>query len=175
MCDEPTLQTDRLTLRAAELADFEPIVEIWAHPDVVRYIGGRAFTRHESWMRLIRNPGLWQMLGYGYWTLVETASNKFVGQCGVADFKREMSLDISGIPEAGWVLHPDFHGRGYAFEAMSAVVRWTDENLSAPQTCAIIDPGNAVSIHLANKLGYKNPQSAMLGDSNVEVYFRDRR
>ena len=175
MREAPKLTTDRLTLRAAVREDYETIVDIWSNPEVVRFIGGRAFTRHESWMRLLRQPGLWQMLGYGYWTVVETETDRMIGQMGFGDFKREISIDVSGIPEAGWVLHPDFHGKGFAREAMDAIINWGDRHLNAAQTCAFIDPSNTASILLAEKLGFADPQPAKLGTDGVLAFFRQSR
>jgi RimJ/RimL family protein N-acetyltransferase len=44
----PTLETERLILRPHRLADFDAYVEMWADPDVVRFIGGKPFDRESS-------------------------------------------------------------------------------------------------------------------------------
>ena len=174
MNQAPTLQTDRLTLRATLKEDFEGSARLWADPDVVRYIGGQPSSRHDSWLRLLRLPGLWALVGYGYWTVIETQTGAFVGQAGLADFQRELSIDISGMPEAGWVFSPEFHGRGLAFEAMQAVLSWADNDLRAERTCALIAPENAPSIRLAKKLGYGSMREGRLGEVETLVFYRER-
>lgn len=158
----PRLETKRLILRETRADDFDACAALWADARVVRHIGGTPSTPGESWNRMLRFPGLWTLLGYGYWTLEEAASGRFCGQVGFADFKRDLSLDIDGVPEAGWVLSPDIHGKGYATEAMTAALAWLDAHVEAPASCCLIDPDNAASIRVAEKLGYAEPQTAIL-------------
>jgi RimJ/RimL family protein N-acetyltransferase len=103
---------------------------------------------------MLRYAGLWSMLGYGYWAVEERASYKFVGDVGFADFHRELVPSIAGIPEAGWVLDPQFYGRGYATEALHAALAWADANISSDRTACIIAPENVASIRVAEKAGY---------------------
>ena len=168
----PRIETERLVLRETRASDFDACAKLWSDERVVRHIGA-ASTPTQSWARMLRFPGLWALLGYGYWTL-ETRDGVFVGQVGLADFKREISIDIAGIPETGWVLSPDHHGQGYATEAMRAVLSWADESLDAPRTCCLIAPGNAASIRVADKLGYGARQDAKLGDADTLVFWRKR-
>ena len=170
----PTLVTERLTLRETRLEDFEPSAAMWADEAVVRHISGHPSTRFESWARLLRFPGLWELLGYGYWSVIETETNTLVGQAGLADFKREMTPSIEGIPEAGYVLSPKVHGKGYATEAMSAVMRWADNVLDAPRYCALIAPDNAASIRVAEKLGFGDRQEALFSGQPTYLLWRPR-
>lgn len=151
----PTLATPRLTLRAHRAADFEDSVAMWSNPDVVRFMGAKPATPEEVWARLLRYIGHWTLLGYGFWLISETASGAFVGEAGLADFRRAISPPLGADPEAGWALAPWAHGRGYAAEAVSAILGWADQSLGAPRTVCIIDPRNAPSLTLAGKLGFR--------------------
>lgn len=170
----PTLTTERLILRETLYEDFEPSAALWGDDSVVRYISGRPSSRSESWARLLRFPGLWALLGYGYWTVIERETGRFVGQAGLADFKRDMTPSIEGVPDAGYVFSPAFHGHGYATEAMRAVMGWADDVLKAPLTCAIIQDENLASIRVAEKLGFGRAETADLGGTPVTLYWRDR-
>jgi len=171
----PRLRTDRLILRETRAEDFEPCATLWGDERVTRHIGGKPSSATQSWARMLRFPGLWALLGYGYWTLEDQADGAFCGQAGFADFKRDLSVDIDGVPEAGWVLSPHVHGRGYATEAMSAALAWLDAHVNAPASCCLIDPDNAASIRVADKLGYADPQRAVLsGEAETLVLFRPR-
>jgi RimJ/RimL family protein N-acetyltransferase len=169
----PTLSTERLVLRAARADDFDNTVALWADERVYRHIGGVASPPDHSWRRLQQFAGLWALLGYGYW-IVETLEGGFVGQVGVADFKRACSVDIGGVPETGWVLSPDHHGQGYATEAMRAVTSWMDTHLEAPRSCCLIAPENAESIRVAEKLGYGEREMGKLGEADTLVMWRPR-
>ncbi|MEP6968502.1 MAG: GNAT family N-acetyltransferase [Pseudomonadota bacterium] len=149
------MTTGRLTLRPHGLGDFADSLAMWADPAVVRYIGGAPSSPEEAWSRLLRYAGLWRLLGFGYWCIRETASTRFVGEAGLADFKRTMVPDLAGAPEAGWVLAAWAHGRGYASEAMRAILAWADDTLEAKRTVCMIEPENGASIRLSQKLGYR--------------------
>ncbi len=151
----PTLMTNRLTLRAHGVADFDSSLALWSDPEVVRFIGGKTATAEEVWARLLRYSGHWALLGFGFWTIHEAATGAFVGEAGLADFRRAITPPLGPDPEAGWVLAPQAHGRGYAREAVSAILGWADETLQAARTTCIIDPLNAPSLKLADKLGYR--------------------
>jgi RimJ/RimL family protein N-acetyltransferase len=73
---------------------------------------------------------------------------------GFADFHRDLPQSVQGIPEIGFALAVEAHGRGYATEALGKVLEWGDANLAAATTICIIHRDNQPSIHLARKLGY---------------------
>jgi RimJ/RimL family protein N-acetyltransferase len=124
-------------------------------------------------MRLLRYSGLWDFLGYGYWALEERETGRYIGQIGFADFKRGLVGFDGHYPEAGWVLHPDSAGKGYATEAMLAACGWLDDQDSWPRSFCIISPDNRQSLRVANKLGYRYVLDVAFGEENVQVYFRE--
>lgn len=151
----PSLQTERLVLSAHGLDDFADSAAMWGDPEVTRYIGGRPFSEEEVWARLLRYAGHWRLLDFGYWAVREKASGRFVGDVGFGDFRRELTPSFDGAPEAGWVLAPWSHGRGYASEAVNAVLAWGDVRFAAARTVCMIDPANAASLRVADKAGYR--------------------
>ncbi len=157
----PQLETSRLVMRAHRAADWDASAALWADPAVTRYIGGKPATRAETWDKLLRYGGLWALLGYGYWAVEDRASGAFAGEVGLADFKRELDPALTVCPEAGWVLAPAFHGRGYATEAVSAMLVWSDANVAAGQTFCLIAPGNSASLRVAAKAGYALPATTL--------------
>jgi len=151
----PTLETERLRLRAHRPEDFSHCVALWADPVVTRYIGGKPLTREEVWAHMLRYAGHWKWLGYGYWLLEEKASGKFVGEVGFADQQREIEPALDAMPEIGWVLSPGSHGKGYATEAVRAAQAWGDRKFGASKTVCLIHPDNLASIRVAEKCGYQ--------------------
>jgi len=73
---------------------------------------------------------------------------------GFADFKRDITPSIRGLPEMGWVLTSAHHGKGYATEGVRAALAWADEHLRTERTVCLINPDNAASIRVAEKAGY---------------------
>ena len=151
----PTLETERLRLRAYRREDFPALLAMWADPLVMRHVLRRASTEEETWGRLLRYAGLWPLLGFGYWAVEERSTGRFVGDVGFADFRREMTPSFGDAPEAGWVLAEWAHGKGYATEAVRAAHVWSDAHLHRTDyTACMIALENAPSIGVALKCGY---------------------
>jgi RimJ/RimL family protein N-acetyltransferase len=151
----PALETDRLRLRGHRRDDHLALSAMWADPEVVRFIGGKPSSAEESWSRLMRYAGHWPLTGFGYWAIEEKATGRYLGDVGLADFKRELAPPLDGTPEIGWALASWAHGKGLAQEAIRAVLAWADANLEVRRTVCLIAPEHAASIHLAEKFGYR--------------------
>jgi RimJ/RimL family protein N-acetyltransferase len=167
------LETPRLLLRPHRLDDFAAAFAMWADPAVTRYIGGRPFTAEETWSRLLRYAGHWQLLGYGYWVIERKTTRTFTGEIGFADYHRDLKPSLDGTPEIGWALIPSAHGQGFATEAVRAVVAWGDAHFGAIRTACIISPENKASIRVAEKCGYRGNGSATYKDAPTLVFVRD--
>ncbi|WP_426753831.1 GNAT family N-acetyltransferase [Myxococcus sp. Y35] len=151
----PTVETERLVLSGHRLEDFEECLAMWADPAVVRHISGKPSTREEMWARLLRYVGHWQLLGYGFWVVREKATGRLVGEVGLGDFHRDMQPSLDSAFEAGWVLAPWSHGKGYATEAVRAALAWADAHLRPARMACIIAPENVASIRVAEKCGFR--------------------
>ncbi|MCB1445627.1 MAG: GNAT family N-acetyltransferase [Rhizobiaceae bacterium] len=150
----PVLDTPRLIVRAHRPDDFDAYCALWADPDVVRFIGGAVFSREACWSRFLRHAGHWHHLGFGFLAVEDRETGRFVGEAGFHEMRRELAPSIEGTLEAGWALMPAFHGHGYGFEAMRALVGWADEAFPGRRMTAIIEPDNAPSIRVARRLGF---------------------
>lgn len=151
----PTILTARLKLSAPHPSDFEEFADTWADKDVVKFVGGQPRDPQDSWLTLMRNAGFWDLLGFGPWTVRERESGDFVGDTGFADYRRGMTPNISGFPEAGWVFAKRHWGKGYATEALTATHDWLDSQMPGRSVC-IIEPDHAASIAVAKKVGYRD-------------------
>ena len=166
----PVLETPRLTLRGHRATDLADSLSLWSDTDVVRFIGGKPASREEVWARVLRYIGHWAVAGYGMWHIRERASDRFVGEVGMADFQRDIAVPFHDAPETGWALRPWSHGKGYATEAMSAVLSWSAAR--HPRTVCMIDPDNSASLRVAAKLGYREMTRADYKTSQVVLFER---
>ncbi len=148
----PTLTTDRLTIAPMALDHFEAHAAAWSDPEMTRFIGGEPRSRNISWGKFLAGAGLWPIMGYGYWTFVDRQTGAYVGNGGLAQFERGIA-ELEGYPEAGWAFAHEAWGKGYATEAMTAILGWADAQGLGEIRC-IIDPGNAASHKVATKLGF---------------------
>jgi RimJ/RimL family protein N-acetyltransferase len=148
-------ETSRLLMRQPTLADFPDSFAMWQDPKVARFTVGRPSIEEEAWTRLLRYVGHWSLLGFGYWTVREKGTGRFVGEVGFANYHRELTPAFGDRPELGWVLASWSHGQGYATEAASAALAWGWETWGERETVCMIAPANAPSLNVAGKLGFK--------------------
>ena len=169
-----TITTERLVMRPPARADFEDCAALWAHTDVVRYLGlAKPSTREEAWARLNRYVGHWAMQGYGFWAVRERDGGRYVGEIGVADFKRDLDPSLSGALEMGWILSPSAWGKGYATEAVRAGVAWCSPRFPDERLMCLIDPDNGASLRVAARCGFKEYARTFYKDT--EVLLLERR
>jgi RimJ/RimL family protein N-acetyltransferase len=155
MTEPVILETPRLRLRPPRLDDFEAMAALWADARVAQFIGGKPSTPEESWSRLIRYIGFWPALGFGYFAITDRQTGAFLGEAGLADFHRDIAPSLDDFAEAGWALMPDAWGKGFAHEALTAILYWYSKTLDPRLVACIINPDNAASIRLAGKTGFR--------------------
>lgn len=87
---------------------------------------------------------------YGVWVLIDRGSRTVVGDAG---FMGPPGADET--IEIGYSIVPDRRGRGYATEAVSALVAWA---LDRPDVSAVVAgcaAGNTPSIRLLERVGFR--------------------
>ncbi|UYZ60883.1 GNAT family N-acetyltransferase [Hymenobacter latericus] len=151
----PRLETADLILRGPKLDDLHESADMHTDPDFFRYLGNKPNTEEEVWRRILSQLGHWAMLGYGSWAIEEKATGRYIGGVGFFDYQRDLNPSIKGTPEAGWVLSPRVHRRGYASQALEAALAWADTNFPTNRITCIIDPDNEASLRLAGKFGFR--------------------
>ncbi len=169
----PTIETPRLRLREHRQDDLAAYSALWADPIVVLHTVGVPQTPEECWGRFLRAHGHWAVVGYGYWVVEEKDTGRFIGEIGFADLHRDISPSLDGMPEAGWIISPEFHGKGYATEAVQAMHEWGNKYFGRIRTCCIISPENDASIRVAEKTGYKEVAHTLYKEHPVIVFHRD--
>ena len=151
----PTLETERLILRAVKADDLDTLLKLWCEPKVYKFIAGKPSTLEDSWRGILRDIGQWHLLGFGFWMLEEKATGAVIGEAGFLNCKRDVVPSMNETPEMGWVLFSAYHGKGFATEAMKEIAAWGDQNLAQAVTACIISPENSASLRVAQKLNFK--------------------
>jgi len=147
----PTLESERLLLRPMRMSDADDMFAYARREDVTTYLlwmphSSPSYTR--DYLAYIEER---YALGEFYdWAVVEKASGRMIGTCG---FTR---IDAPhNAAELGYVLNPDYHGRGYGTEAAARVLRFGFEELSLHRIEAKFMQGNEASLHVMEKLGMR--------------------
>ena len=169
--DMPDLITDRLLLRPISVADFDALFWLRTDERVNRYIDRQPPGSLEdvaSWFEKMTenaaNNGLF------YWAICRKEQPSLIGTACLfnfseADFKAEI----------GYELHPDFQKKGFAGEALRAVVGFCFDKLPVETIEAFIHEKNQPSINLIEKLGFKPDSQPADENEKGFVLFRLKR
>ena len=154
----PTVETERLVLRPWRAGeDLDALAALNADPRVMRWIAPfRPLSRAESAALLERIVAQWTEHGYGLWAVAPRAAADGAGCIGFAGLAVPAFLPaVLPAVEVGWRLAPAWWGRGLATEAARAAVAHAFGPLGLPCVVAIVDPGNAASLRVVEKLGMR--------------------
>jgi len=142
------LQTGRLILRRQEVSDVGPLVDLWADPDVTRYLGG---PRDRDWLREVFEKTAEAPFAeeYDLWPVVEKETGEVVGHCGLLEKEVEGRKEI----ELTYVFSRSAWGKGYATEIGRALRDHAFQELGIEWLIALIEPENVASGRVARKVG----------------------
>lgn len=147
----PVLETPRLRLRPFTREDQPDHTQLYGDPEVTRYLGGGPFEGAEIQTRSRRAidlfVGHWVSHGFGVWAVLDRATGRFIGQCGLS------RLPDLGEVEVLYALERGAWGRGLASEAARAAVRHGFEVVGLERIIALVRPANAGSRRVLGTLG----------------------
>lgn len=160
----PVLETERLRLRPFRVADVGTYARYCADPEVMRWLGGRIWSRTESWRHLAMLVGHWQLRGFGMWAVERRSDGALLGRVGC--------IEPDGWPgfEIGWLIGREHQGQGYATEAARASLAWAHDVLGKDRVVHLIAAGNLASEAVATKLGAKRAGNAEVHGMPVVVW-----
>ncbi|MEW7009688.1 MULTISPECIES: GNAT family N-acetyltransferase [unclassified Lentilitoribacter] len=142
----PTIETERLILRAWREDDLDNFVDFWADAEQTKYVGGTR-QRTEIWRAMSGANGGWSMRGCGMMAVESKETGELVGNAGL-HFPE-------GWPEreVGWIILPQHQRKGYASEAAIGALKYAYLDLGWQSAVSLIDKGNIASEGVAKKLG----------------------
>ncbi|WP_340378136.1 GNAT family N-acetyltransferase [Streptomyces sp. SS7] len=148
----PELPTERLLLRQWRDTDLDPLAEMEADPEVMRYIGdGSPGTRERSAAALERMRAGWDERGFGLFAAEESETGELIGWVGLA--VPAFLPEVLPAVEIGWRLRRRSWGRGYATEAARVVLAFAFEEAGLDRVVSICHVDNLASARVMTKLG----------------------
>jgi RimJ/RimL family protein N-acetyltransferase len=144
------IDTERLTLRRSEPDDAGEIAVYRSDPIVRRYQGwgltDAATVRRQIEEMADRLPG--EPGGWVQFTVLERDGGRLVGDVGLSQADGE-----PGVILVGYTIDPRFQGRGYATEAVRALVAYAFDTLGADLVRAYASAENVPSHRVVEKSG----------------------
>lgn len=147
----PTLKTERLMLRRLLPSDFMDMYEYSCLPDVTKYLLWHPHADSNQTYRYLENVQSYYKRGEFYdWAIVFKENNKMIGTCGYT------SIDVDNFRvEIGYVLNPEYWGKGIAAEAILAAEEFAFFRLGANRVEARFIEGNDRSLKVMLKCQMK--------------------
>ena len=145
----PTLETPRLILRGMRVSDAADMYAYAKDPAVTEFLTWYPHASEEETRQYLTYVGQRYRTGDFYdWSVVDRESGHMIGTCGFTSFNCPAD---SG--EIGYVLNPDYRGRGLATEAVRRVLAFGFEELSLHRIEAHFIQGNHASRRLMERVG----------------------
>jgi len=144
-------ETERLILRTIEPGDAAVQYRLLNTPTVMARLGG-VKELHEIEAKHAKGMALYAREGFSFLMMIEKATGELVGHCGIKLVDNPLARNL-GDHEIGWLVREDRWRRGYAEEAMRAVLDWASGRVGAPHVVALTSQLNVASWKLMEKLG----------------------
>ena len=132
--------------------DIEPLAEINADPEVMKYIGdGQVRTRQQTAEGIARAIRQWDERGYGMFSVDRRDTGEYIGWVALA--VPSFLPEVLPAVEIGWRLARGQWGHGFATEAAREALRFGFESCGLDEILSIRDLGNDASRRVMEKLG----------------------
>jgi len=144
--------TDRLLLRKFQTEDIESFYTYRADPEISKYQSWQNYQYHEAKTfvhhqinHVPHQPGTWYQFAIA---LKET--NELIGDCAL-----HTPLSEPRIVEIGFTLSPEHQGKGYAKEAVCALINYLFHSIKKHKVIAFTDVRNNNSIAVLERVGMR--------------------
>lgn len=145
----PTMETEHLILRRMTPSDSSDMYSYAKLAEVTEFLTWRPHPNEAYTREYLTYISRHYAIGDFYdWAVVDRKSGRMIGTCGFTRFNFQ-----SDCGEIGYVLNPEFRGRGYASEAAKEVIKFGFSKLGLNRIEAKYMPGNIASRRVMDKLG----------------------
>ncbi|MEN2402818.1 GNAT family N-acetyltransferase [Flavobacterium sp. MC2016-06] len=146
----PTIETERLLLRRVTNDDAKEIFELRSNPETMKYIPRPLVKTTEDALehiamiedKIVTNIGI-------NWGITLKDNPKLLGIIGYYRMQPE-----NYRAEIGYMLLPEFHGKGIIPEAVNRLIQYGFDDLQLHSIEAVIDPDNIASEKVLQKCGF---------------------
>ena len=146
----PTLETDRLVLRKMLVSDTDDMYRYASMEETSRYLAWYPHKTKQYTKEYLQYVGTRYNVGDFYdWAVVEWKEGRMIGTCGFTSFDFQ-----NDVGEIGYVINPEYQGKGYASEAIRRVMAFGFDVLKLHRIEVRFIEGNDASRHVAEKAGF---------------------
>lgn len=159
------IETERLILRQMTQADTDELLLIFSDPEAMKYFSV-VFDRPRMEKWVADNLDHQKEHGFSLLSVVLKESGELVGDCGLETDTIEGELTVG----LGFDFRRDYWNQGYATEAARAVLDHGFNQLGLEKISGWIDPENAASQRVAEKIGMTVAKTVDRGGKTYALY-----
>jgi RimJ/RimL family protein N-acetyltransferase len=168
--ESPALRTDRLELRPVRDEDVDRILEYRNRPEVTRWLLRTEVDRAhllERWRQAAEDPDDHSMAVTLDGVVIGTVS------LTVADGMGQPGVPPRTEAEIGYIFDPAYGGKGYATEAVTAMLAYAFERLGLRRVTAGCYADNHPSVRILEKVGMRREQHGVADSWHAELGWVD--
>lgn len=159
------LETKRCIVKEFSMEYLDALFELYRGKGMTDYMEPLYPYEQEKEYQQAYIENMYRFYGYGMWLVCEKETGKLIGRAGV-----EHREELEGELELGYAIGVEYQRQGYATEVCEAILAYVREELVMPSICCLIQSGNAVSEHLAEKLGFSFACSLEIDNKQMKKY-----
>lgn len=159
------LKTKRCLIREMTMDDLDALYEVYGDKSITQYMESLYEDREKErdyMEKYIAN--MYGFYGFGMWIVERLDDGEVIGRAGLG--VREDYDDV----ELGYVIRKDEQQKGYAFEVCQGIMEYAKKELEVKRMNAFVHPGNKVSAHLCERLGFKKCGTASVDEETLDFY-----
>lgn len=147
------IETPRLLLRPVVAGDFDDLLAYYSLAEVARYLYNEPYTAAD-FLDILERKAARTAIEHQGDGLVVAIVPRDVSRV-VGDISLAFVSEAHKVAELGFVMNPEFQGRGYAREAAEVVMRLGFEGLDLHRMIGRLDARNTASALLLERLGMR--------------------
>ncbi|MED4018796.1 GNAT family N-acetyltransferase [Sutcliffiella cohnii] len=146
----PKVETERLVLRRMELSDTQKAFEQWLSDERVsdNRVSAAHKTLSESFERLTKIVSNYANKDFCWWAIERKADGELIGEIDLYDFGQ-----TTGNCEVSYSIGYEWWNKGYATEALKAVVEFGFHHMNIHKISAAHNTDNPASGKVMRKVG----------------------
>jgi len=158
------LKTKRLILRETTESDVDAFYEMYKDPRITEFTEGLYADPEEEkeYVRQYREK-VYKVSIFGIYTVIRKKDKAVIGRVGTT------IRDGFDEVEVGFVIGTDYQRKGYAYEAMKAVLKRMDR-MGERKRFALVMPGNISSQKLLKKLSFATEREVTVGGIKYQLW-----
>lgn len=159
-------ETERLLVRQIDLADLDAMYAVYSDAEAMRWVGeGEPIKREQCEQWILVTQQNYASRGYGMFALLERDSGKIFGFCGLVHPGGQAE------PEIKYALRREFWGKGFATEAVSAMLPYGASSFGLTEIIATTAPENTASHRVLTKSGMQFGELRQDEDGEFNQFF----